>query len=105
MHQRLKRISPSSLGATCAIIYFLIGLLIGIFGVVAGLSGASVTLSGPVTFSGRGETLMAVSVAYPFLSAFIAWISGTILALIYNFTTRYTKGIQIEVEESGPLDF
>lgn len=104
MNQRIKKISPQSLGLTFAMIYFIIGVFVGIFGIIAGLFGANATLNGPVTFSGSGGTLIAVSIAYPLLAALMGGIGGILLALIYNLTARYTKGILIHVDQSDPYE-
>ena len=101
MKLRLQRISPASLAATLAIIYFILGLIIGLFGIIAAFTGAQFTMSGPATFSGAGLSMLPLAIAYPFVAALLGAIGGFLIAWIYNFTVRFTKGIQLEFTESG----
>jgi hypothetical protein len=101
MKLRLKRISPASLAATLAILYFIVGLFVAAFGIIAAFSGAQFTMSGPPTFSGAGLSMLPLAIAYPFLAALLGAIGGFLIAWVYNFTVRFTKGIQVEFTESG----
>jgi len=100
MNQRIKRIPPFSLAVTVAFIYFFIGIMSGIFGLIGGLSGADVTLNGPFTFSGNGPSLIIISMLYPFISALGGFIFGFLLAIIYNYSVRFTKGLVVQLEDS-----
>lgn len=99
MNIRIKYISPASLAAALAIIYFLIGSLVGIFGIYASASGRQFTMSGPITFSGSGSDMLLLSIAYPFLASIAGAIGGFLIAWIYNFAAKFTKGIVIETEQ------
>jgi hypothetical protein len=105
MNQRIKKISPASLAAILAAVYFVIGILTGIFGIIGGLSGANVTLNGPFTFSGSGTTVIIISIFYPLISALGGAIMGFLLAIVYNFSTKFTKGLLIQIEESNHYEF
>ena len=98
MKIHIKYISPGSLALTLAIINFFVGGFIGILGVVAAAAGSEFTLSGPVTFSGRGSGMLLVAIAYPFLASIAGMIGGFLMAWVYNFTAEFTKGIVIETE-------
>ena len=100
MNKRIKKIAPSSLAMTLAVVYFIVGIFAGILGVIGGLSGANVNLDGPFSVSGNGSTIIIISIFYPFISALGGFIFGFILAFIYNFSVRYTKGLVIEIEDS-----
>lgn len=102
MKIRIKYISPASLAATLAVFYFTLGLFVGLFGVLAAASGSDFTLSGPVSFSGSGKEMLPYAVAYPFLASIVGAISGFIIAWIYNFASKPTKGILIDVEKITP---
>ncbi len=102
MKLRLHRISPASLAATLAIFYFVIGLIVGLFGIIASFTGAQFTMSGPATLSGSGLSMLPLAIAYPFLAALFGALGGFITAWIYNFTVRFTKGILIEFTEAPP---
>jgi len=99
MKIRIKYISPASLAAALAIIYFVIGTLVGIFGVWASASGTQFTMSGPITFSGSGSDMLPLAIAYPFLASIAGGIGGFLIAWVYNFAAEYTKGIVIETEQ------
>ena len=98
MKQRIRRICPKSLAYTCAVIYFFIGIITGSFGIIGGLSGASMTLKGPIAFSGSGGPLLLVSMSHPFISALAGAIVGYLVAIFYNFSVRFTKGVTVDIE-------
>jgi uncharacterized membrane protein len=104
MKLRLQRISPASLAATLAIIYFIVGLIIGLFGIIAAFTGVQFTMNGPASFSGAGLSMLPLAIGYPFLAALFGAIGGFLIAWIYNFAVRFTKGIQVELTESGSRD-
>ena len=83
-----------------AFVYFVIGIFVGIFGVIGGLSGANVNLNGPFSISGTGPTLVTISALYPLINALGGLIFGYILALIYNFSVRFTKGLIVKIEDA-----
>jgi hypothetical protein len=84
--------------------YFVIGILVAIFGIIGSLSGATVTLSGPFRFSGSGPTVMMISLLYPFISAIAGFIGGFIFAWFYNFIIGFTKGLSLEYREQDRFD-
>jgi hypothetical protein len=100
MKFRLQRISPRSLAATLGIIYFSLGLIVSLFGIIAAFTGIQFTMREPVTFSGAGLSLLPLAIAYPFIAAFLGAIGGFLIAWVYNFTVRFTKGIQLEFTQS-----
>jgi hypothetical protein len=99
MKIRIKYISPPALAAILAIIYFAIGTLVGIFGVLASASGHQFTMSGPITLSGSGSDMLPFAIAYPFLASIAGGIGGLVIAWVYNFAAEFTKGIVIETEQ------
>jgi prepilin signal peptidase PulO-like enzyme (type II secretory pathway) len=99
MKLRILRICPTSLAVTFGVIYFIIGLLVGLFGVLAAMSGSQFTMSGPVSFSGAGMSMLPLAVAYPFLASLMGAIGGYLIAWVYNFSVRFTRGIQLDFSE------
>jgi hypothetical protein len=99
MKIRIKSISPGSLALMLAIIHFILGAIIGILGIVAAAAGSEFTMSGPVTFSGRGSGMLLLAIAYPFLASIAGAVGGFLIAWIYNFAAEFTKGIVIETEQ------
>jgi hypothetical protein len=104
MKLRLKRISPASLAAILAGIYFAAGLLVSACGVVLALSGAPFTLIGPVTYGGQGPAMLAMLAAYPFILALLGLITGFLSAWFYNAVARLTRGVLVEFTEAGRLE-
>jgi len=103
MKLRITRISPSSLALTLAIFYFVLGLFIGLFGVYSALSGNQFTMNGPISFSGRGTEMLPFAIAYPFVAAIAGVISGFVISWIFNFISKFTKGLLIETDNSLTL--
>jgi hypothetical protein len=99
MKLRIKYISPPALASILAIIYFVIGTLVGMFGVLASASGQQFTMSGPITLSGAGSDMLPLAIAYPFLVSIAGGIGGFLIAWVYNFAAEFTKGIVIETEQ------
>jgi hypothetical protein len=99
MKIRISYISPGSLALTLGVVYFILGAFIGILGVLAAAAGTDFTMSGPVTFSGRGSGMLLLAITYPFLASIAGTIGGFLIAWIYNFAAAFTKGIVIETEQ------
>ncbi len=99
MKIRIKSISPGALALTLGVVSFMLGSIIGILGILAAAAGTDFTMSGPVTFSGRGSGMLLLAIAYPFLASIAGAIGGFLIAWIYNFAAAFTKGIVIETEQ------
>lgn len=101
MKLRIKRISPSSLAGTLGAIYFAIGCVTSVLGLLALGTGLNLTFTGWIKFSGVGGGLpLLMLVINPFLGALVGYISGFLIAIVYNFVSRYTQGVVIETEET-----
>ncbi len=101
MKLRVRRISPATLAATLAVFYFVFGLFVGLFGVVGLLAGGEVMLGGPVSFSLSDVSMLPLAILYPFMAATVGAIAGFLIAWLYNFTVRFTKGILIDFSEAN----
>lgn len=104
MKLRIKRISPLSLALTLGGIYFVIGCLVAPFAVLGSGVGAKVTLIGPFSFNVSGLGILPLSLLYPFVLSIGGGIMGYLIAWIYNFLARFTRGLVIETEEAGKYD-
>ncbi|ACB73845.1 hypothetical protein [Opitutus terrae] len=93
--RRLKRVDPLSAGTTLALLYGTISLIVApllfiMTSAAAHSSGAHV---------GGGLAIGAwFAVAIPFLYGLIGFLTGAVGAALYNFLTRWTGGIEIELE-------
>lgn len=97
MKLNLKRIHPTSLAIVLGLIYLLIGLFVGLFGLAASITGGNLTLHGPFRFSGTGKALGFVSLFYPLITGFVGCVSGLIIAWIYNFIAGFTGGVSLDL--------
>ena len=95
MNRKLVRIAPWQAAKVCAVIYFMLGLVVGIFFAL----GASFTTSaqGEPSF-GRS---IAVAIAMPFIYAIAALIFVPVGCWVYNFAARLVGGFEVEVESSA----
>ena len=104
MKLRIKRISPLSLALALGGIYFVVGCFAAVVAIFGANAGVNVTLIGPLSFSGSGLGLLGLSLINPFAAFLTGGISGYVIAWIYNFLSRFTKGLVIETEEAGKYD-
>ena len=101
MSQQLKSVGPVSCAKVSAVLYGILGLLMGIvFSVVFTVAGFARSSSpelqgqmGPLGFMlGAGSIVF-----FPILYAVIGAIGGLIAAALYNVVAKYTGGIEIEI--------
>lgn len=104
MKLRIKRISPLSLALTLGGIYFVIGCFVALLNIFGANAGANVSLSGPLGINASALGPLTLSLIYPFASSLMGAISGYVIAWIYNFLPRFTRGLVIETEEAGKYD-
>lgn len=100
MKLRIKRISPSSLAGTLGAIYFAIGCVASVLGLLAFGTGMNFTFTGWIKISGGGGVPLLMLLLNPFLGALAGLISGFLIAIVYNFVSQYTQGVVIETEET-----
>jgi len=86
MKVHIRRISPASLALTLGIFYGGIGLFVSILGAVGGLG---------------SDQPVGMLIIQPFVSALVGVSVGFVLAWIYNFISRFTKGLLIEYNEAS----
>jgi hypothetical protein len=96
----LKRIDPFSLAKLNAILYGLLGLLIGAIFALLSLFGAA--LGSAFDESGQawigGLFGVGAVFIFPIFYAIIGFISGLILSALYNLAAGMGGGVQVELE-------
>jgi hypothetical protein len=101
---RIKRIAPLSLALTLGSIYFIIGCFAAMLGIVGTVMGSAVTATTPFGFHATGPGALPLFLLTPFISSIGGYISGYLIAWIYNLLARFTRGLVIETEEAGKYD-
>lgn len=100
MRIHISRVSPGSLSITLAAIYGLFGVAVAILSVFGALTQFGIGGSG----SGPNMGMWPMLIFQPILSALVGAVTGLILAWVYNFIARFTKGVLIESAEAGRHD-
>jgi hypothetical protein len=91
----VKRIHPGSAFKVVAVIYAIIGLVIGILYAVATL--ANLALPG-VTQAPRGAVVSVFAVVlFPILYGIVAGMVAAVSALVYNFAAGWIGGLEIDI--------
>lgn len=90
----ITKVNPISLGKIIAIIYGVLGLVFGFFAILFLLT----LFVAPIATMEILSILM-VLLLIPLMNVIIGFITGVIIALIFNFISRYTGGLELEMEE------
>jgi hypothetical protein len=104
---RIKRIAPLSLALTLGAIYFIAGCFGAALGIMGTMMGGAVVATTPfgLHVSGlSGLGAIPIFLLTPFISSIGGYISGYLIAWIYNLLARSTRGLVIETEEAGRYD-
>ena len=88
---RLKKINISPLANTLALIYFVIGIFLAAIFIIDKEFPVEVTQY----FGSSGEIIFTI--LFPFMYAIGGYLSGIIVAILYNQSVRFTKGISFEL--------
>ena len=90
----LTHIEPISLAKVYAVVYGLMGLLIGLpAGCFFALVGSQVSDAGPLAGVG-----FAAVIIYPIMFAIMGFIGGLIFAFIYNLVAGWVGGVEVEFD-------
>lgn len=100
MRIHIRRISPPSLSIVMGLIYAVVSLAASLVSLLGSLLPFGVGRS----IAGDFFTLAMLFIGTPVLYALMGIISGFVLAWIYNFVARYTKGVLIEYSEATRYD-
>ena len=90
----LTHIEPISLAKVYAVLYGIMGLLIGLpVGCIATFVGSQVSDAGPLAGVG-----FAAIIIYPVMFAIIGFIGGIISAFLYNIVAGWVGGVEVEFD-------
>ena len=97
---KIKKIKILPLAYTLSLIYFILGIALGVFLLIAKSSS---------TFSSLYPNLINLSLSqiillYPVAYAIGGFILGIVISYIYNQVSRFTGGIVIELEKEKTLE-
>ena len=97
----LKRIGVLSLAKICAIVYAVLGLIIGFFVSAIALMGTMIGSAfneSAVPFIGLFFGIGSI-IIFPILYGVLGFLGGLISAAIYNLVARGIGGLEMEFEE------
>ncbi len=95
---RLKRIDPGDLALLLAAASFILSLPVAVFALLFSGPGHTVKLSGFFTYTSSGPINIAVVMAYPFINAIGAMITGFLCAWLYNALARRFGGVRVTLD-------
>ncbi len=106
----LRKVGVLSAAKVLAALYTILGV---IYGVIYGLMLMAFSVIGSASAGAGGQEFaelaalgigggiaasLGVLICTPILFAVLGFIAGAIMAAVYNFTTRFTGGLELEVE-------
>lgn len=91
----ITKINPLSLGKVVAIITGVIGLFFGAMGILF----AGLYTIAPIEIM-EIVPMMAAFLMIPVIYAVFGFIAGSIVAIIFNFISKYIGGLELEIEEN-----
>jgi len=98
MKIRVIQVSPDSLAVLFAKFGFAFGVIIAALGIAGSMTGMDDALVRRF-IAGQGITLVILSLVYPFISALFSAILGFLAAFVFNISTEFTGGFDVDVEE------
>lgn len=98
MMQRIRRMGVMQMAKTSGVLYALLGVIIGV-PVVLFMSTIAKTTSGIPGVPGVGSGVgIGTLVMMPVIYAVGGFVSGAVIAALYNLVAGWTGGIAIELE-------
>jgi hypothetical protein len=97
----VKRVGPVSVAKNVAVLYAVLGIIIGGFFSLAGIAGAFGGAAGEDSGAAAGlAALFGVGaiVIFPIFYACVGFIGSLIAAALYNLVASMVGGIQLDVE-------
>lgn len=91
----ITKINPLSLGKVVAIITGVIGLFFGAMGILF----MGLYTIAPIEIM-EIVPMMAAFLMIPVIYAVFGFIAGIIVAIIFNFISKYIGGLELEIEEN-----
>ena len=93
----VKRIGPLSVAKNVAVLYAVLGIIIGAFFSLAAVAGAFADDSG-VGAGVAGIIGVGAIVAFPIFYACLGFIGALIAAALYNVVASMVGGVELDVE-------
>jgi len=101
--QKIRRVGVLSLGTMLAAIYAALGIVLLPFFLIAGIFGALADQAGGgAEAAGAGIVMVLVAIFLPIFYGVFGFISGIIVAAIYNLIAGWTGGIEVELSTPPP---
>lgn len=94
--QRIKKIGVLSLAYTLTILYFIGGLLISLFLILLKKSPNNTAIAA-LNPALNNTSYIQILLVYPFAYAIAGFLIGVVVAIFYNYTVKFTKGIAVEL--------
>ncbi|MDY0388683.1 MAG: hypothetical protein RBT65_16485 [Methanolobus sp.] len=91
----ITKINPLSLGKVVAIISGVIDLFFGAMGILF----MGLYTIAPIEIM-EIVTIMAAFLMIPVIYAVFGFIAGIIVAIVFNFISKYIGGLELEIEEN-----
>ncbi len=88
--REIKKIDVMSLAKVQAIIGGILGLILGIFTLIAP------TIQGQEQLKELGPSVIIIA---PILYAIVGFVSGLVIAFLYNLVRKWVGGIKIDIED------
>ena len=102
---KIQKVGVLSLGRILGALYAALGLVIGAsVSVVALVGGLASQMGGETQMAGIVAVVMGVGaiVFFPLLYGLMGFLSGLLMALVYNLVAKVSGGLEIEIEPSPP---
>jgi len=103
MVTRLRHISVVQFALVAAVLYALIGIIIGLAWwlvispiMMAGMKGSGVSAPGMAAMTGIGFFAILV---FPIMYGIIGFIAGLLYAALYNLAARWTGGFELTLDQ------
>jgi len=95
----VKRVGPLSVAKNIAVLYALIGIIIGAFFSLAAVAGAFANADDSGVGAGiAGIIGVGAIVAFPIFYACLGFVGSLIAAALYNMVASMVGGIEIDLE-------
>ncbi len=91
--EKIKKIGVLSLAKVLGLLYVFIGLIIGVIIILITF------LSPESNTSSIAITLISGIILFPILYGFLGFISGLLMGYLYNLTTSWIGGIEVEIKK------
>ncbi len=100
MKSEITKIEVNQTAKTLAIVASILTLFLSVFSLIALAFGFEIRVSFnyiiSVAVSGTGGKVVLL-LAYPILTFILAYLTTSVLCLIYNFTAKFTGGIKVRL--------